>query len=130
MNQSFSERRLVENEVFFRQPNTRMAEGFKDLEKTAKEVGAKEWANATDKHFNFYCECSDENCRKKINLKPSEYLRIHKNSSQFVVLPGHNVADVERIVQSNDDWIVVEKYLTPPKKADNLNATDVDHTSD
>jgi hypothetical protein len=130
MNKSFSERRLVENEVFFRQPNTKMAEGFLELEKVAADVGSKEWSHASDKPFDFYCECSDENCRKKISLKPSEYLRMHKNSSQLVLLPGHSVAEIERIVDSSDNWIVVEKFYTPPKRAKKLNKTNIDNSSD
>lgn len=115
MSESLSERRLAENEVLFRESNKEIAEGFSELKSVAQEEGYSEWAEQADKPVGFYCECSNKNCRERIKLRPSEYNDIHQNTSQFVVLPGHNLPKIERIVHSNKEYLVVEKYLTPPR---------------
>lgn len=108
---NFSERRLAENEVFFREANQNISKGFKELKDIANEEGDEEWAKNADEPINFYCECSNIKCRERIGLKPSEYENIHKNSSQFAVLPGHNIPEIERIVNSSENYLVVEKNI-------------------
>lgn len=115
MIKDFSERRLAENEVFFRKANQKVTKGFKELKNIASEEGYEDWAEEANRPFLFYCECSDLLCREKIELRPSEYESIHKNSSQFVVLPGHNIPKIERITQSDKDYLVVEKNIAPPQ---------------
>jgi hypothetical protein len=94
----------------------------------AQADGQLDLAADIDKPIDFYCECSDENCRERITQKPSVYLNIRKNSSQFIILPGHNVPEVERIVKSTDEYMVVEKYITPPSSYDKLNKTKIDNS--
>lgn len=127
MKKGMSERRLVENQVMFRQTNFKVVKRLKELENVAKEEGQEDWVPDTNQPILFYCECSDENCRKRIELKPSRYLELHQNESQFIVLPGHQVLKVERIIKSEKDYLVVEKYVTPPTKVKRLHQTDVDH---
>jgi hypothetical protein len=121
MTESLSARRLVENEVFFRQRNERVVEGFAELRGVAEEENDTDWLPETDPAVHFYCECADEKCRERIILTPSKYAELHQNKSQFTVLPGHNVPEVERIVQSTNEYVVVEKYQTPPKKVTKTN---------
>lgn len=113
MAESFSQRRLAENEVLFRDVNQQIAKGFKELGEIASEENNQEWVQEADKPIEFYCECSNIECRERIRLKPSQYGTIHKNSSQFVVLPGHNLPEIERIVSSEEDYLVVEKNIAP-----------------
>ncbi len=125
MSASVSQQHLAENEVMFRKHNERINKALEKLAKAATADG-----NTLSKHTNlplhFYCECSDEKCRKRIIIKPSEYKELHKNSSQFLILPGHRVASIERIVQETPNYMVVEKYLTPPKNA-KLHPTDLNN---
>lgn len=126
MKSSTPERHLAQNEVMFRQYNERTAKRLEKLVKTATDDG-----NSLGKHadlpLHFYCECSDEKCDKRIVIKPSDYKKMHKNSSQFIILPGHRVASVERIVREEEDFIVVEKYMTPPKKGIKMRPTDLNN---
>ena len=88
--------RLAENESLFRKVNERI-----------NELQAGEWdVEAID----FMCECADETCLKVIRLQPAEYERIRNNPTHFVVLPGHEVEDVEDVVERHADYVVVEKH--------------------
>ena len=57
----------------------------------------------------YYCECADRECHTKVGIRASDYERIRKNSAYFFVLPGHEAAEIETVIESHDDWIVVEK---------------------
>ena len=124
---STSERRLAENEVFFRGPNQQIVEGLLDLQKKAKAEGYSDLLVDEDYPIQFYCECSDEKCRKRIELTSKQYSDLHQNSSQFMVLPGHNIPELERVMQSTDRYMIVEKAMTPPKMAAKLNSTNLHH---
>ena len=114
---------MVENEVIFRQHNERIQQDLEKLAKAAKAEGNK-LAEHSDLPLHFYCECSDETCTKRIVLKPSTYEKLHKNSSQFLIRPGHQAVSIERLVKAEPKYLVVEKYLTPLKKGAKLHATD------
>lgn len=132
MSDEYSERRLVENEVVFRQRNEQITKDLEALQKAAESEGHDSIAqNAkydSGVPLHFYCECSDENCRQRIVLKPKEYSELHANSSQFIVIPGHHVPKIERVVLTTGNYEVVEKYITPPATADHLNPTPLKHT--
>jgi hypothetical protein len=122
-----SARRLVENEVFFRQRNEQAVDGLADLKDIAKEDGQTEWLPDTDAPIEFYCECADEKCQKRVKLAPSTYAKLHQNKSQFTISPGHNVPAVERIMKSTKNYTVVEKYETPPGRVTTTNSTELHH---
>ncbi len=121
-----SDRRLAENEVFFRQSNEKIAQGFAELKEMAEAEGHSDWLDDTDQPVQFFCECSDESCRKRIEMKSSKYIELHKNSSQFIVLSGHDVAKIEHVLKAEKDYILVEKYITPPKKVSKPNKINLD----
>jgi hypothetical protein len=124
MGQSLSEKRWVENEVVFRQANERVSKDVASTKTIAKEEGQREFVKGIDDTaLLFYCECADEKCRQRISLTFKEYTEQHHNSSQFILIPGHHIPEVERVVLDGDKFIVVEKYVTPPKEAEKLNPT-------
>jgi hypothetical protein len=127
MSSTLSERRMAENEMVFRSHNERVEKGFENLKVMAKEDGQEDLVQFGDIDLQFYCECSDENCRKRVNIKLSQYSKIHKNRSNFVIVPGHSVRRIERIVQKRPSYWVLEKFIDLPKKADGLNSTNVDN---
>lgn len=128
MSESLSERRLAENQVIFRQSNEQVQMELEKLRKTAEAEGRDSLLPDIDMPLHFYCECSDEKCRQRIILKSSEYKALHQNSSQFILIPGHSIPELERTVKATDQYIVVEKYKTPPATNGKLNITDLDHT--
>lgn len=112
MIKDLSERRLVENEFHFKRPNEKLAKGLEELRKMAVEDKQSDWY--PDDPIKFFCECSDINCRERIRLKPEKYLKLHQNSNQFVLLPGHAIPKIERTIKNENNYIVVEKYISPP----------------
>ena len=57
----------------------------------------------------FVCECGRSRCEHLIELTPRDYERIRRNPRRFIVRPGHEQADVERIVEAQGDYVIVEK---------------------
>ena len=119
---------MAENEVVFRQYNERVRQNFDEIVKLAKESGQDYLIPQDDTSLHFYCECSDENCHKRIMLKPSIYNKIHKNRRHFIVLPGHETNVIERVVSQEKTYSIVEKYTKPPETARTLSPTGVDNT--
>lgn len=103
------ERRLAENEVIFKEIN-------KDVENFLHDVGVENLLLAP-----FYCECSNIDCHERVELTPANYQRIHKNPKRFVVLEGHQVPEVERVVEYHGQYLVVEKLTEVPA------ASEVEH---
>jgi hypothetical protein len=57
----------------------------------------------------FICECSDTDCAESVDLSADEYEAVRASGSRFVVKPGHQLAGIERVVEGNGRFIVVEK---------------------
>jgi hypothetical protein len=89
------ERRLALNEAAFRVANERMRNW---PERRGGEGPAR-----------FYCECARESCHEQVLLRSSEYERVRADSHRFVVVPGHEIPDVERVVDRTDRYFVIEK---------------------
>jgi hypothetical protein len=87
--------RLALNEALFRAANERMA----DWEERHR-------VEATER---YYCECANPECRQKVPLRESDYERVRKDSDRFFVVPGHEVVDIETVIESHEDWVVVVK---------------------
>jgi hypothetical protein len=101
-----SERRLKENEVIFQQANQGVADFIIEDSKTPNPV------------IDFYCECSDINCRERISLTPDRYHQLHKTERYFIAKEGHDIPEIERIVSKHNRFIVVEKYGEIPSVKD------------
>jgi hypothetical protein len=61
--------------------------------------------------MGFMCECADATCTAVINLRTAEYEALRRNPRQFGVLPGHQIEDIESVVESHPGYLVVEKHL-------------------
>ena len=90
------ERRLTDNESLFREVNERLV----DLN-SALEVDVS--------RLQFLCECGDANCAAKIELSREEYERIRSDPATFVVLSGHEIHDIEEVVDRGEDYVIVRK---------------------
>jgi hypothetical protein len=87
------ERRAV-NEALFRDVNERIAE-------SADRFGA-------DK-TEFVCECADPNCTDRVPATLAEYERVRAKPTTFLLAPGHDQPDIERVVSERRRFHVVEK---------------------
>ena len=101
------EERLVNNEALFRVANERMA--------------AWDEQHAEEPAEPYFCECADTECREKVWLHKAEYEAVRANSRHFFAVSGHEVPDVETVIEEHEGWIVVEKA---PEVTDTAVATD------
>jgi hypothetical protein len=60
-------------------------------------------------HPAFLCECSNEDCEGTVDLSRQEYEIVRSSLNLFVVLPGHEVMDVDRVVAARERFSLVEK---------------------
>ena len=89
------EERFSRNEVLFRDVNER-------IEQVQKGQGLAG-------HFDFLCECGDRNCIEQVPMTLVEYEGIRTDPTHFVVVPGHELPEIESIVQVGDRFSVVRK---------------------
>jgi hypothetical protein len=87
--------RLALNEALFRAANERMARWEERHRIEATEL--------------YFCECADPECREKVPLRESDYERVRSDSDHFFVVPGHEVIEVETVIESHEGWAVIEK---------------------
>jgi hypothetical protein len=57
----------------------------------------------------FRCECARVGCNARLPLARETYEQVRANPRWFVVLPGHELPEVERVISTHDGYIVVEK---------------------
>jgi hypothetical protein len=55
------------------------------------------------------CECLDLGCAEMIPLSHLEYEQLRQEPNRFVVVPGHENAEVEEVTARNSRYLVVRK---------------------
>ncbi len=125
MSTSATQKRMADNEAVFRHYNETVTEKFAEIVRLAQEAGQDDLIKDDDTPLHFYCECSDENCTQRIQLKPSEYAEIHTDRARFILVPGHETTMIERIVKKLPHLSVVEKLVRPSDSARVLQPTPV-----
>jgi hypothetical protein len=75
-----------------------------------EEIVSEAGADPEREPAPFFCECSDADCRRRVRITPQRWDEIHAGPRDFVVTPGHQSLDVERVVESFPGCIVVRKH--------------------
>ena len=57
----------------------------------------------------FHCECGRADCLETIEIAPKRYAEIVRERYCFVVIRGHEEMQIEQIVETESDFLVVEK---------------------
>lgn len=113
MNDGLSERRLVENEMVFRNLNQQVMKGIGDLKELAHTHNQASLVPDISQPLDFYCECSNTDCTVRIEVKPEDYKRIHEDSRNFVTAKGHQIPEIEKILERTPGYDVVQKNREP-----------------
>ena len=66
--------------------------------------------------LTFLCECGRLGCNRLIELTRSEYERVRTDPRTFAVIAGHEIADVEDVVERHERYIVVRKRGAPEEE--------------
>ncbi len=97
------EERISRNEAVFRQVNEQIEEvnrAFAMLTQTMEVV----------------CECSDVTCTERFLMTIPAYERLRADSGTFVVRPGHELADVEAVIEERAGYSIVKKRAGTPER--------------
>ena len=90
--------RIAKNEAVFRATN-------REIERVDQESGG-----AIDGALEVVCECGRDPCSAVITLTVSEYHSAHSQKDRFVVVPGHQSEEIERVVEDREAYLVVDKF--------------------
>jgi hypothetical protein len=60
-------------------------------------------------HPHFVCECSDASCSDPIEVSADTMRSLHENRDLYVVKPTHITTDLEELVESHDEFVIVRK---------------------
>jgi hypothetical protein len=88
------EERIAKNETLFREVNERI----RDL--VPPEGG-----------IAFICECGSEECIEQVTLTVQDYERVRADPVEFFVRPGHELPEVEEVVEEHDRYLLVRKHV-------------------
>ena len=93
---SLWEQRAARNEAIFREVNENIA----DLEESFGEAASGPV---------YICECANADCTERLTVEPAAYRRVRESPRWFLLLPGHEIPQIERVVERHPRYLVVEK---------------------
>jgi hypothetical protein len=89
-----SREQLVRSQILLREVNERIA-----------EIASSSAGDLPE----FLCECSRKDCTETLALSLPEYQRVRSSSNLFVILPGHECSEVDRVVETRHGSHLVAK---------------------
>lgn len=93
---SLWEERAARNEALFREVN-------EQVRAVSTQFGSLPEQTA------FVCECSNDGCVEQIRVPVAVYESVRQNPRRFLLLPGHENDEFERVVERADGYLIVEK---------------------
>ena len=88
-------RRIGLNEAVFREVNER-------IEELADGFGLPD-------RLDLVCECGGARCTSRIEIDRADYERLRSDSATFAIVSGHEISDVEEVVERHQTYDVVRK---------------------
>jgi len=92
------QQRSAKNEALFREVNDRI-----------QEVGERLQVMPDDEPLEFRCECGRPACDGFLSLTAPEYEHVRSDNDRFIVVPGHQDPEIERVVERTERYVVVDK---------------------
>ena len=92
---SLWEQRAARNEALFREVN--------------ENIASLEARHGSSGEPVFICECANPDCTAQLAVERDVYQRTRAQSRWFLLIPGHEDPQLERIVERHPDFLVVEK---------------------
>jgi 5-bromo-4-chloroindolyl phosphate hydrolysis protein len=105
-------RRVGRNQALYRQVNERI----EDL---------NEAFDVITHDFCVVCECGDLECVEQIRVSREVYEQTRANPALFIVRPGHDATDVDRVVKRTAEYAIIAK--DPPDAVRIAEKTDPRH---
>jgi hypothetical protein len=104
------QRRVARNETLLREVNDGIEEGLR--------------AESRRERVRFRCECASLDCNEAVELTIGEYERIRQHPRRFVLVGGHELAEVESVVETGPGYVVVQKRGPAGATAEKLDPRD------
>jgi hypothetical protein len=98
------QRRKAENEALFREVNERIERLHHHFAATEAEP------------LEIVCECDEIDCAETLRLSPAVYERVRQDARCFFVSPGHEDPEVEDVIDSGGNYVIVHKHPGEPSK--------------
>ena len=92
------EQRTAANEALLREVNDRI-----------EDVGQQLRVLPDGERLDFRCECGRSGCEAMISMTVREYEHVRADNDRFAVAPGHENDAIERVVERNDGYLIVDK---------------------
>jgi hypothetical protein len=86
---------------------------FRDVNERIAESAERFDAGETE----FICECSDPNCTHRVAASLVEYEEVRGDPATFLVVPGHEQDNIERVVSDRGRFRIVEKFQATVRRA-------------
>jgi hypothetical protein len=88
--------RVARNEALFREVNERIQQLTGDL-------------RAGEGSLTIVCECGDGGCVDRLEVDAPTYERVRADAHRFIVASGHELPDVEDVVEELATCVIVSK---------------------
>jgi hypothetical protein len=98
-----------EDAVMEREVEQRVASNEDQFREVNEAISRGQWPGEGGDAVGFRCECATLGCNRVIELPPNEYERIRAHPRRFLVLPGHQREEFEKVVETKPTYLVVEK---------------------
>jgi len=85
---------------------------FRDVNERIAESAARFDVDATQ----FICECADPNCTHRVEATLVEYEEVRADGATFMLAPGHDEPDIERVIADKGRFHVVEKIQSTARE--------------
>jgi hypothetical protein len=89
------EDRVAHNETLFRDVNERIEAGL--------------WPTQRGETVAFRCECGSLRCNMLVEVTIEEYEHVRASATHFLLVPGHEIPAIERVIEHAHGYVVVEK---------------------
>ena len=89
----------MQNETLFREVNERV-----------QELAVAFGGDADELLSGFVCECGRDHCVEIVQVSRTQYEAVRSDPCRFVILPGHEDPEVERVVERRGRYWIVEKF--------------------
>lgn len=110
---ALSAERLARNQLLFREVNERLFEVA-----TAPTVSFHECI----------CECTSPRCTRSLAISRSEYEAVRSNPEHFIIARGHELPEIERVVEDNERFLTVETTVETEFMAESDPRTPIEGT--
>jgi hypothetical protein len=57
----------------------------------------------------FICECMNESCDEPVSVTLEEYEYVRSGPNRFIVLRGHEIGEVDEVIESSERYLIVAK---------------------